>query len=309
MTEPVATEPGAADRIPLLRTFLRIVEAGNLSAAATLLGTTQPTVSRRLQALERALGVPLVHRTTHSMRLTEDGERCYERAKALLANLDAFEAEMRGDRDQPEGTLRVVVPHAFGQHQLITPLVEYLRRYPRVSVEWLLHDTLPNFIADGIDCAILVGSNADRSVRAIRVGEVPRIVIGAPSLFDNRAAPTHPSALEELPWIALRTFYRQSITLVHNDRGERLELGIAPRMSTDSLYAMRSAVQQGLGIGMASSWLVADDLAAGRLVHVAPDWHGDPLPVHLVYPRARFYPARLRRFIEVMRVALPAAIQ
>ena len=112
----------ALDRMALMQTFVRIVEAGSLSAAAAQLGTTQPTVSRRLQALERSLGLPLLQRSTHRMKLTEDGERCFERAKELLANLEAFDADMRGTGDQPEGTLRVVVPHAFGQQQLVGPL-------------------------------------------------------------------------------------------------------------------------------------------------------------------------------------------
>ncbi|WP_437662459.1 LysR family transcriptional regulator [Sorangium sp. So ce1182] len=308
---PPLASPSSLDRIALMQTFVKIVEAGSLSAAATLLGTTQPTVSRRLQALERSLGLPLLQRSTHTMKLTEDGERCFERAKALLASLDAFEADMRGDRDQPDGTLRVVVPHAFGQQQLVGPLADYLRRYPRVSVEWLLHDRQPNFIADGIDCAILVGAVADPAVVAIRLTEVPRIVSAAPSVLGRAAPPEHPSDLAGMPWLALRTYYRDTITLTHSsggERGERIDLAIRPRMSTDSLYALRSAALMGLGVCVASSWLVADDLAQGRLLHLAPSWQADPLPVHLVYPHARFYPARLRRFVEAMRASVPAVV-
>ncbi|WP_437967481.1 LysR family transcriptional regulator [Sorangium sp. So ce260] len=308
MTRPAPPSSSSPDRVALLQTFVKIVEAGSLSAAATLLGTTQPTVSRRLQALERSLGLPLLQRSTHSMKLTEDGERCFERAKTLLANLEAFESDMRGDRDQPDGTLRVVVPHAFGQHQLVEPLADYLRRYPRVSVEWLLRDGQPSFIADGIDCALLVGAVADPAVVAIRLAEVPRIVAAAPSVLGRAAPPAHPSDLADMPWLALRTYYRDTITLTHASGGERIELPIRPRMSTDSLYALRSAALMGLGVCVASSWLVADDLAHRRLVHLAPSWQADPLPVHLVYPQARFYPARLRRFIEAMRASVPAVV-
>src|SRR5688572_3703694 len=103
-----AAPTGTTDRIALMQTFVRIVEAGSLSAAAAQLGSTQPTVSRRLQALERSLGVRLLRRSTHAMKLTEDGERCFERAKELLANWEAFEAELRGAGDEPEGSLRVI---------------------------------------------------------------------------------------------------------------------------------------------------------------------------------------------------------
>lgn len=107
------------DRIDLLRTFIRIVDAGSLSAAATQLGTTQPTVSRRLQALERSLGLQLLNRSTHRMQLTGDGERCYGFARQVLESWGEMEAELLGARDDPRGTLRVQVPHAFGQNQLV----------------------------------------------------------------------------------------------------------------------------------------------------------------------------------------------
>lgn len=308
MTAPEPASPSALDRIALMQTFVRIVEAGSLSAAAALLGTTQPTVSRRLQALERSLGLLLLQRSTHTMKLTEDGERCFERAKALLASLEAFESDMRGERDQPEGTLRVVVPHAFGQQQLVGPLADYLRRYPRVAVEWLLHDGTPSFIAGGIDCAIVVGAVAEPAVVALRLAEVPRIVAAAPAVLGEAAPPVHPAELGRLPWLALRTYYRDTIALSHSSSGERIDLAIRPRMSTNSLYALRNAALLGLGVCVASAWLVAEDLAEGRLMHLAPSWQADPLPVYLVYPQARFYPARLRRFIETMRQWGPAVV-
>lgn len=295
------------DRIELMQTFVRIVEAGSLSAAAAQLGTSQPTVSRRLQALERSLGIRLLQRTTHSMRLSIDGERCYERAKELLAGWAAFESELRGVGDAPEGILRVVVPHAFGQERLIGPLADYLRRYPRMSVEWLLHDdhAVQDYIAAGIDCAIQVGEIRDPGLVAIRLSEVPRIVVAAPELLQGGKVPEDAAELADLPWLALRTYYRSEVSLTHSGSGRRKRIAIAPRFSTDSLYALRSAALRGLGLAIGSAWVLADDLAAGRLVHLAPQWRAEPLPVSLVYPYARFYPARLRRFVEIMKAATP----
>ena len=299
-----------ADRFELMETFVRIVDAGNLSAAAAQLGTTQPTVSRRLQALERSLGVRLLRRSTHSMTLTEDGQRCLERARELLANWHAFEADLRGAGDEPEGTLRVIAPHAFGQHQLVAPLADYLARYPRVNVEWLLHDRRPDFIAEGIDCAIQVGEVDDQNVVAIKLAEVPRIVVAAPALAALLPATQEPGDLARLPWLAMRPYYRTEVALsalAPLAAGPDARFAIAPRMSTDSLYALRTAAVMGVGAAVASAWLVADDIAQGRLVHLAPQWRAAPLPVYLVYPQARFYPARLRRFLDVIRAGAVAA--
>ena len=307
----VATSPavlsGAGDRIELMQTFVRIVEAGNLSAAAAQLRTTQPTVSRRLQTLERSLGVRLLHRSTHAMRLTEDGQRCYERAKDLLTSWAAFESDLRGVGDEPQGALRIVVPHAFGQDRLIKPLADYLGRYPHMKVEWLLHDdsVLQDFIAGGVDCAVQVGEVTDPALVAIKLAEVPRIVVAAPSVMVGITAPEHAADLAALPWLALRTFYQNEVVLQHRGTGEVQRMAISPRMSTDSLYALRSAALQGLGVAIGSAWVLAEDLASGRLIQLTPEWQAAPLPVYLVYPYARFYPARLRRFVDIMRAAVP----
>ncbi|RYF82316.1 MAG: LysR family transcriptional regulator [Comamonadaceae bacterium] len=284
-----------------MQTFVRIVDAGSLSAAATQMLSTQPTVSRRLQALERALGVRLLQRSTHAMTLTEDGARCYARAKELIADWDALAAELRGAAQSASGLLRVVVPHAFGQTQLVGPLADFLRAHPLVDVEWLLRDQPPDFIGQGIDCAIQVGEIRDPAVVAIPLAEVPRIVVAAPSLLAGAAPPSHARELGALPWLAFQTYYRQQITLHHADTGETCELALRPRLSSDSLYPLRTAALQGLGVGVFSAWLVQDDLAAGRLLHLVPQWQAPPLPVHLVYPYARQYPARLRRFVDAMR--------
>ncbi|MGV7210404.1 LysR family transcriptional regulator [Oxalobacteraceae bacterium A2-2] len=297
----------ASDRLDLMQTFVRIVEAGSLSAAAAQLGTTQPTVSRRLQLLERMLGVRLLQRSTHAMQLTGDGQRGYERAKELLAQWTSLQADLRGVRDEPEGTLRVVAPHAFGQHQLVAPVTEYLRRYPRVSVEWLLQDRMPDFIAENIDCAIHVGNASEPGVVAIKLADVPRIAVASPALFDGDP-PRHPDQMAVLPWLALRTFYRSEIALTHCGSGETRTIAINPRLSTDSLYAVRNAAVLGMGVCVASSWAMREELAQGKLVQLAPQWQAAPLPFHIVYPHARHYPAKLRRFIDLLKETAPALL-
>ena len=298
----------SADRIDLFQTFVKIVDAGSLSAAAAQLGTTQPTVSRRLRALEASLGLRLLQRSTHVMKLTEDGERCLVLARGLMETWNTLDADLRGAAAQPEGNLRVLVPHAFGQDQLMGPLAEFLAAHTSISVEWLLQDRRPDFVAEGIDCAIQAGEVNDPSTIALKLGEVSRIVVVAPALVKERALPAHPSELAEFPWLALSTFYRNEVALHSVGGAQTWSLPIRPRLSTDNLYALRSAALRGLGVCVASKWLVGEDVAAGRLLHLLPEWCAAPLPVHLVYPYSRIYPPRLRRFIQAMRLSVPAAI-
>lgn len=301
------TPPGI-DRIALLTTFVRIVEAGSLSAAASQLGTTQPTISRRLQTLEHSLGLRLVRRSTHEMTLTPEGERCLAHARGLIENWQRLSADLRGARDEPEGVLRVVVPHAFGQEHLLVPLQRYLERYREVSVEWLLHDLRPDFIAQGIDCAIELGRVEDPSLVARPLAAVPRIVVASPALLGGAEVPAHPAALESWPWLAFRTYYRDEVALTRREDGARHSFAMRPRLSTDNLYALRNAARAGLGAAIVSAWLARPDIAAGRLVQLAPEWEATPLAVSMVYPYARFYPARLRRFVEIMRAMVPEVI-
>lgn len=299
---------GGVDRLELLQTFVRIVDAGSLSAAAAQLGSTQPTMSRRLQWLEQMLGLRLLQRSTHAMKLTEDGERCYAHARALLENWAAVEADLRGAKDLPRGPLRVLAPHAFGQEALVAPLSEFLKRHGQVTVEWLLHDEPADFIGQGIDCAIRVGPVPEQELVAIRLAEVPRLLVAAPGLWGRARAPGQPPQLSRLPWISLPLFYRDELQLQRRASGETARVPIAARLRTNSLYAARSAVRAGLGAALLSSWLVADDLAAGRLVQLLPEWEAEALPVHLLHPHARIQPARLRAFIECMREAIPRVV-
>ncbi|MGK9171667.1 LysR family transcriptional regulator [Yokenella regensburgei] len=288
-----------------MRTLVRIVEAGSLSAAARQLDTTQATVSRRLQSLETLLGVKLLLRSTHAMKLTDDGERCYQHAKRVIDAWVSLEDALSQAGDEPVGMLRVRAPHAFGQEQLLSPLTRFLQRYPQLNVEWMLNDKNVNFLSDNIDCAIRVGAEVDPATVSVLLAEVPRCLVASPELLARYQPLTQPSQLSELPWIALSTFYQHDISLNHSQHAEPERIVLAPRLYTDSLYVARNTALAGLGVAAVSSWTVEEDIRHGRLVAVLPEWMPAPLPVHLVYPWARYYPARLRMFLQLMREVMP----
>ncbi|MHA0915260.1 LysR family transcriptional regulator [Kosakonia cowanii] len=292
------------DRVDLMRTFIRIVEAGSLSAAARQLETTQATVSRRLQSLETLLGVKLLLRTTHAMKLTDDGERCYQHAKRVADAWVALEDDLSQSDDEPVGMLRVRAPHAFGQQQLLVPLTQFLERHPQLTVEWMLNDKTVDFLSANIDCAIRVGAEVDPATVSVLLAEVPRSLVASPALLERFPAIEIPQQLSNLPWVALSTFYQHQITLYAQD-DEQVQVAISPRLFTDSLYAARNTALAGLGVTLISSWAVEEDIRSGSLVTLLPQWQAAPLPVHLVYPWARYYPARLRKFLQLMREVMP----
>jgi len=296
---------GSNDRIELMQTFIRIVESGSLSACARQLDVSQPTVSRRLQALEKMLGQKLILRTTHALKLTDDGERCYSSARQLVGSWYALEDELTNTHDEPVGTLRVRVPHAFGQDQMIEPLVGWLQKSPALNVEWMLNDRTPDFVAENIDCAIQVGALNDPGLVAIQIAEVPRRMVATPDLLVRSTPLQTLEQLAALPWLSLSTFYRTEITLKHQSDGQSRTITISPRLYSDSIYAIRKAALSGMGVGLVSSWLVEEDLATGRLQEPLPEWQAPPLPVWLTYPWASYYPARLRHFFSLIKQVMP----
>lgn len=292
------------DRVELMRTFVRIVETGSLSAAARQLSTTQATVSRRLQSLETLLGARLLLRTTHAIRLTDDGERCYQHARRVIDSWLALEDEVGQAEDEPVGVLRVRAPHAFGQEQLLKPLTEFLQRYPQLSIEWMLNDKSVDFLSDNIDCAIRVGAEVDPATVSVQLAEVPRSIVASPALLARFLKVSKPEDLQALPWIAISTFYQRHVELF-DGAAQPTRIAITPRLSTDSLYVARNTALTGLGVALVSSWTVKEDIQEGRLIPLLPEWQPTALPVHLVYPWSRYYPARLRRFLEMMKQVMP----
>ncbi len=299
------------DRLALLQTFLRVAEAGSFSAAALQLDTTQPTVSRRVQQLESLLGARLVERSTRGLRLTEEGERCAAQAQELLDGWSSLAEELEGG-EELSGTLRLRVPHAFGQSQLIEPLAAFLTRHPRVSVEWMLQDQLPDFSRENVDCSLLVGEISQPNLIATQLAEVPRVLVAAPALvrklpkgLDKRPPEEIAALLGAMPWLALLAFYRDGVDLEGLTGEGRMHIAFRPRLGTDSLFALIESARRGLGLALVSQWAVMDDIADGRLVRLLPAWCAAPLPISLVYPSRRLQPARLRAFLQVMREVIP----
>ncbi len=310
--EPVR-DLGGQDRLSLLQTFLQVVEAGSFSAAAQQLGTTQPTVSRRLQMLESLLGARLVERSTRGLRLTEEGRRCLAQARPLIDGWTSLSEDM-GEHGQPlSGRLRVRVPHAFGQYQLMEVLGRFMKQHPHLSVEWMLQDELPDFSREPVDCSVVVGQVERPDLIMVPLAEVPRVLVAAPEVvqqlpkgLDDLAPDALAVALGDQPWLALTTFYRDEVRLRPQGGGDVLPVPIHFRFGTDSLFALIEAARQGLGLAAVSHWAVMDDLNAGRLVRVLPRWCAMPLPFSLVFPSRRHQPARLRAFAALMREVVPA---
>ncbi len=293
------------DRLTLLATFVRIAEAGSLSAAARDLGLTQPSVSRQLVALETRLQAQLVRRTTHSLALTEAGQDLLADARQLLDGWETLAEKHQRATTEVRGRLKVVAPIALGQLGLADFAVRFQQLHPGVALTWQLEDHALRFAEVGCDCWIKVGPVPDDTLIVRPLGQVERLLVAAPALLKDRAVPSHPRHLADLPGVALAPFEGQQLALT-STAGASAVLMPAVTLTTNNIFVLHRAALQGLGVAILPRWFVEADLKAGRLIDVLPTWRAAALAIHVAYLPGRHRPRRLQVFLEALHDAVAA---
>jgi DNA-binding transcriptional LysR family regulator len=293
------------DRLEDLELFTRIVEAGSLSAAARSLGTTQPTVSKKLAALERQLSVRLLQRSTRQLRLTEEGQAWYEACRRWMAELREVSAALKGKGKGLEGTLRVNAPVTLGR-LVLAPLVQrFLELHPGLAVDFALTDHRVDLVQDNVDVAVRIGGVGNPSVVARRLFTYRTRLVASPAYL---AAHGTPRTLEEVCQHPV-LFYGRPLTEDVEGPGGRVRLTASSRFYTNDGFTFRDAVEAGLGLGLTSPWLAEPGIARGTLQRVLPDaWGAEPLAAHAVYLPSKVLPARVRAFVGFLQKELPRVV-
>ncbi|TFW25290.1 LysR family transcriptional regulator [Duganella callida] len=287
------------DSIRALRCFVRAVELGSLSAVAREEGSTQPTVSKLMAALERELGVRLLERSTTSLQATPQGARFYQRALGVLSEYQGAVAEARGENETPAGLIRVNAPAAFGQFRLNALLAAFLARYPQVDIELILDDRMVDLVKEGVDIAVRQGRELPPDAVARVAGVSPRQLVAAPAYLRERGTPRRPQDLTHFEYIRFAWLADGDLLTLH--RGARSEtIATHGRYRVNHALAIRDSLAAGGGIGLCPLWLVQDLLDSGALVTVLPQWHGQPQPLHLLSPTRRYQPLRARLLLDYL---------
>ena len=283
------------DRLSLFETFVRIAERKSLSAAARDLGTSQPSVSRQLAALEERLGVILVRRTTHDVTLTPDGLTLLVDARRMLGEWEALEDRHRED-DELAGTIRVVAPVALGQRLFIKAAAHFIREHPDVTIDWRLRDDNIRFAEEGCDCWLKVGAIPDETLIVRELARVERIVIGTPEYLKSHTE----TALHSMPWLTLGPFEGNRIELF-DQKKQVHSFAVKPKLASDNIFAIHEAALEGVGAAIMPRWFVESDLEEGNLVDVAPNFRAARLPINLAIAPGTKRPARVERFCEAIQ--------
>lgn len=289
------------DRLDELSVFVAVLETGSLAGAARRLRRSPAAVTRILAALEGRVGARLVERTTRRLAVTDAGRRLADEARTVLA---AYEAAIAREADGPlRGALRVSAPLVFGRRHVAPMLADFLDAEPQVSAELVLNDRNLDMVDAGLDVAVRIGTLADSSLIARRIGEVRRMVVAAPAYLARRGAPQRPAdvAAHDIVYSSTQpgpTEWR------FEGPGRAQTVRVRPRLMINAIEPVVAAAVEGRGLTRVLSYQVADELADGRLVRLLAAYEPAPIPVQLVTVSARLMPARVRAFLDFAVAAL-----
>ncbi|ACT47377.1 LysR family transcriptional regulator [Methylotenera mobilis] len=277
--------------------FVKVVQAGSFSEAARQIGLPTSTVSTRISRLEKRLGITLLQRTTRRLSLTEAGAVYYQHAAQGLSYLLEAEAAIDEARQQPQGKLKVTAPADLGDSLLANLIQRAQRDFPELEMELLLTDRYIDLVADGVDVAIRTGDLRDSSLIAKSLGIIHWELFASKDYLKSAAPLEVPQDIHAHHCLQFTPMGRDAWTL--SNEYSHITIPLPARTMANSIGVVKSMAENGQGIALLPAFVCKQGLISGDLLRVLPDWQGRADPVHLVYPKQRFMPPKLRAFLDL----------
>ena len=299
------SDNGMSDLLNLNRLifFTSVIETGSFTAAAERLGVAKAVVSHQVARLEEELGVSLLMRTTRRLHATEEGRVFYDRCAIILREAEAAYGEMALHSSEPTGTLTLTAPLDYGTAVVVAVVAAYRERYPQMHVDLIFDDSVIDLANGQLDLAIRAGWLTDMSNKARRLGTFQQYLVATPKLAASFPEAVVPSDVSKLPWIE-NAVLRQSLRWMFSREGHQSEIvEMHSAVRTDKTPSAYACVKAGMGVSVFPDYMVGDDIAAGRLERLLPEWTLPVGGIYAVLPIARFRPAKVKRFIEMLQAA------
>jgi DNA-binding transcriptional LysR family regulator len=288
------------DQLSAMRAFVRVVEAGTFTRAATTLGMPKPTLTKLVQGLEAHVRTKLLHRTTRRVSVTPDGAAYYERVLRLLNDIDELDGSMTSSQGRPSGRLRVDVAAAVAVLIIIPALPDFHARYPEIQLDLGVSDRPVDLIGENVDCVVRAGALTDQSMIARRIGAFHFVTCASPSYLQRYGEPRHPRDLDGTHHVVgyFKPRTGTSFPWTFTSESEQIEVNGRSIVSVNDGNAYVAAGLAGLGLLQAPLFMVEPHLASGRLRPVLTEWSGKVLPLHVVYPPNKHISNRVRVFVD-----------
>ena len=289
------------DRLSTLEVFVAVAERGSFSKAADDLDLSNSAVSKQVAALEERLGVRLLNRTTRRVSLTDVGQAYWERAKAVLADLEEADAAAASLHDEARGVLKMSVPFSFSLRHLPPVIADFMAAHPKLEIDLVLNDRFVDIVDEGFDVAIRIGELVDSSLKARRLAPVRRVLAASPAFLDRVGRPETPEDLNG-DWCL-----RYSIggdTLELEREGNPGEIAAQVRTSgalrANNGDMIREAMLRDTGIASLPTFIIGEDLKSGALERVLPGWCARTIAMYAVYPPGKALSAKVRLLIDFL---------
>ena len=288
------------DSLTDIAVFVHVVDTGSFTGAAEKLDLSKAVVSKYVTRLENKLGARLLNRTTRRLSLTEVGRVFYERSQQGLRQIEEAEDEVNLLQSEPRGVLKLNSPMSFGILHVAPALQDFLSNYPQLSVDISLDDRRVDLVEEGFDLAIRIGELPDSSLVARRLGPCRHVVCGAPDYFKQHGVPKTPKDLREHNAITYQ--YQDSPREWHfiSPKGAAVRVPVSGSIQMNNSLGLREALLRGAGITLTPSFVVGEDITAGRLRAVLTDYKAREVSIYAIYPERRHLSPKVRAFVDFM---------
>jgi len=285
------------NRIQDARLFLRIVDLGSFSKAASEAGMGQPAATKQINRMEEQLGARLLHRTTRGVSPTEIGLLYYEKCK--LISLHADEASSVGSllQTQTEGVIRISTSVAFGRRVMAPLVMRFMHMHPGLQIELNCDDRYVNLVEQGVDVAVRLGKLADSTLGAAYLGLNPWVLAASPGYLKAHGRPRKPQDLGRHEALIYSTVQGDERWLLSGTDGRQISVSVRGRLRSNNLSMLLAAARQGFGIAALPRYVAHRSLTEGALTSVLDDWALPSQEVHAVFPSPRMVPAKVRLLI------------
>lgn len=287
------------DRIECMRAFVATVGANGFAAAARALDVPRSKISKQIQALEEAIGVQLLQRTTRSLHLTEAGAEYYDACRDVIASLDEAEQRARTGMGEIRGVLRVNAPMSFGLSRLGPLIPRFNELHPNVELQVVLSDQQVDPVKGGFDVTIRIASLPDSSMIARSLAPAPRIMVASPDYLAREGKPQTPKDLAHHKCLSYG-YLQSGVSLQLCNGKETQRVTVSGPLHANNGDILAQAAVAGMGIALLPDFIVERAVADGRLVPVLCDWEAPAITVNAVYPSSRRVPMKTRAFIDFL---------
>jgi DNA-binding transcriptional LysR family regulator len=297
------------DRFSALRAFAQVVESGSFSRAADRLGLSTTAVSRQVAELEAHLQTRLLNRTTRRLSLTESGQAFYGRAVQLLHDLEEAEQEASKATITPRGTIRLTTSLNFGTRQVAPAIAAFVARHPGVRFDVQLSDRIVDLVEEGFDLAIRIGGGGSDNLVARKLGETRLVACASPEYLARHGTPATPQDLAPHDCFTYEYASPRGQWRFRGRDGGEETVRVSGPVHSNSGDLNAALAARGAGVAFEPDFIVSDELRAGRLVALLPDYAAAPAPIYAVYPTRKHLSAKVRLFVDYLAERFAAAGQ